>query len=66
MEAKYTIIVKKKDTGEVLLEKDTNAMIGSLTVGDDASSILLRGTHEENLIVANVVQNEMNRMYEEE
>lgn len=66
METKYTIIVKKKDTGEVLLEKDTNAMIGALTVGDDASSILLRGTHEENLIVMNVVQNEMNRMYEDE
>ena len=66
MESKYTIIVKKKETGEILLEKDANAMIGALTVADDASSILLRGTHEENLIVANVVQNEMNKMYEEE
>ena len=66
MESKYTIIVKKKETGEVLLEKDANAMLGALTVGDDASSILLRGTHEENLIVANVVQNEMNKLYEEE
>jgi len=62
----YVITVTKKETGEVLFQKDANAMIGALTVGDDASSILLRGTHDENLIVANVVQNECNKMYEEE
>lgn len=62
----YVITVTKKETREVLFQKDANAMIGALTVGDDASSILLRGTHDENLIVANVVQNECNKMYEEE
>lgn len=62
----YTVIIKKKETGEVLFEKDTNAMIAGLATGDDASSILLRGEHEENLIAMNVVQNEMNRMYEED
>ena len=62
---KYTIIVRNNESGEVLFEKETNSMIAGLAGGDDASSILLRGTHEENLVAMNVVQNEMNRMYEE-
>ena len=62
---KYTIIVRNNESGEVLFEKETNSMIAGLAGGDDASSILLRGTHEENLVAMNVVQNEMTRMYEE-
>ena len=62
----YTVIIKKKETGEVLFEKDTNAMIAGLALGEDASSILLKGELEENLVAMNVVQNEMNRMYEED
>lgn len=63
---KYTIIVKNNETGEVVFEKETNSMIAGLAGGDDASSILLRGTHEENLVAMNIVQNEMGRMYEED
>lgn len=64
MEIKYTIIVKKKDTDEVLLEKDTNALIAGLVAGEDASSILLQGTHEEMIIAINMVQNELDRIFE--
>lgn len=64
MEPKYTIIVKKKDTDEVLLEKDTNALIAGLVAGEDASSILLQGTHEEMIIAINMVQNELDRIFE--
>ena len=64
MEIKYTIIVKKKDTDEVLLEKDTNALIAGLVAGEDTSSILLQGTHEEMIIAINMVQNELDRIFE--
>lgn len=63
---KYTIIVKNNETGEVVFEKETNSMIAGLAGEEDASSILLRGTHEENLVAMNIVQNEMGRMYEED
>ena len=64
MEPKYTIIVKKKDTDEVLFEKDTNALIAGLVAGEDASSILLQGTHEEMIVAINMVQNELDRIFE--
>ena len=64
--AKYTVIVKNNESGKVVYEKETNAMIAGLTCGEDASSILLRGTHEELLVAMNIVQNEFNRVYEEE
>ena len=66
METKYTVIVKKKETGEVLFEKDTNALIAGAVAGEDASSILLQGPHEEMIIAINMVQNELDRIFEED
>ena len=62
---KYTIFVKDNESGEVVFEKQTNAMIAGLAGGDDASSILLKGSHDEMLVAMNIVQNECNRVYEE-
>ena len=61
---KYTIFVKDNESGEVVFEKQTNAMIAGLAGGDDASSILLKGSHDEMLVAMNIVQNECNRVYE--
>ena len=63
---KYTIIVKNNETGDVVFECNVNAAIAGLTGSDGASSILLRGTHEELLVAMNVVQNEFSRIYEDE
>lgn len=62
---KYKIIVKNNETGEILFERDVNAAIAGLAGDDGASSILLRGTHDEMLTAMNVVQDECNRAYEE-
>ncbi len=62
---KYTIIVKKKETDEVLFEKDTNVMIAGLASGNDASSIILKGSQDETIIAINVVQSEIDRIFEE-
>ena len=63
---KYTIIVKKKETDEVLFEKDTNVMIAGLASGNEASSIVLRGSQDETIIAINVVQGEIDRIFEED
>lgn len=63
---KYTIIVKKKETDEVLFEKDTNVMIAGLASENDASSIILKGSQEETIIAINVVQSEIDRIFEED
>ena len=62
---KYTIIVKNNDTQEIVFEREVNAMIAGLAGGDEASSILLKGSHDEMLVAMNIVQNECNRVYEE-
>jgi hypothetical protein len=61
---KYTVIIKNNESGEVIFEREVNAMIAGLAAEDDVSSILLRGTHEENLVAMNIVQHEFNHMYE--
>ena len=63
---KYTVTVRNNESGKIVFERDTNAMIAGLAGGDDASSILLRGTHDEMLVAMNVVQNEFNRVYEQD
>lgn len=63
---KYTIIVKKNETDEVLLEKGVNALIAGIAAGEDASSILLQGTHEEMIIAINMVEAELDRIFEED
>lgn len=62
---KYKIIIKNNETGETIVDTNANAMIAGIAGGDDVSSILLRGTHEEMLVAMNIVQNECNRVYEE-
>jgi hypothetical protein len=63
---KYTIIIRNNETNEVVFEKEANAMIAGLAGEDMPSSILIKGTHDENLMAMNIVQNEFNRIYEDE
>ena len=63
---KYTVTVKENETGKILFESEVNAMIAGIAAGNDASSILLKGTIDEMLIAMNVVQNECGRVYAEE
>ncbi len=62
---KYKVTITNNETNEIVFERDVNAMIAGLAAGDEASSILLKGTHDEMLVAMNVVQNECNRVYEE-
>jgi len=61
---KYTVIIKSNTTNEVLFEKDVNAMVAGLAAGNDASAIILKGTQDENIIAINVVQSEIDRIFE--
>lgn len=62
---KYKVTITNNETNEIVFEREVNAMIAGLAAGDEASSILLKGTHDEMLVAMNVVQNECNRVYEE-
>lgn len=64
---KFKIIIRNNETGKTVLKRNTNAMIAAMSAGEDGGecSILLRGTHEEMLTVMNLVQNEINRIYED-
>ena len=61
---KYTVIIKNNTTGEVLFEKEINTMIAGIASGNEASSIILKGTEDEVIIAINVVQNEIDRIFE--
>lgn len=60
---KYTVIIKNNN-GEVLLEKEVNTMIAGIASGNEASSIILKGTEDELVIAINVVQSEIDRIFE--
>lgn len=62
---KYKVTITNNETNEIVFEREVNAMIAGLAGGDEASSILLKGTHDEMLVAMNIVQNECNRVYEE-
>ena len=62
---KYKVTITNTETNEIIFEREVNAMIAGLAGGDEASSILLKGTHDEMLVAMNIVQNECNRVYEE-
>ena len=66
MENKYTITIKNNENGEVLLEKKVNAIIAGIAAGDDASAVLLKGTHDEMIIAVNMVQDELDRLFEDD
>ena len=61
---KYTVIIKSNTTGEVLFEKGLNTMIAGIASGNDASAIILKGAEDEIIIAINVVQNEIDRIFE--
>ena len=63
---KYKITVKNNETGMVLFDKETNALIAGLAADKDASSILLQGTQDEMVIAINMVQEELDRIFEED
>lgn len=63
---KYTVIIKDNTTDTEIFNKETNAMIAGLAADDDASAILLEGTEDELIIAVNVVQNEIDRLFEKE
>lgn len=62
---KYKVTITNTETNEIIFEREVNAMIAGLAGGDEASSILLKGSHDEMLVAMNIVQNECNRVYEE-
>ena len=62
---KYTVIIKSNETDEVLFEKEISTMIAGIASGNDVSSIILKGTHDETIIAINVVQSGIDRIFEE-
>lgn len=61
---KYTVIIKSNETDEVLFEKELNTMIAGIASESEASSIILQGTQDETIIAINVVQSEIDRIFE--
>ena len=64
--SKYTLIIKKNETQEILFEKGINTMIGAVATGNEASAVLLKGTDDELIIAVNVVQQEIERVFRED
>ena len=64
--SKYTLIIKKNETQEILFEQGMNTMIGAVATGNEASAVLLKGSEDELVIAINVVQQEIERVFRED
>ena len=60
----YTVKILRNETGEELLSKEFNTMIAGIAAGNDASAVLIRGTDDETVIAINVVESEIDRVFE--
>ena len=64
--SKYTITIKDNEKGDVIFEQDFNAMVGALALDERGSTITLKGDEEETILAVNLVDDALNRLFEED